>query len=487
MKLANKQFELDNYITANLRVMARFVGFAPFKLTEVTVTDRELGTGSYAAILELEYMGLKCAGKKIHELLLRQGDTSYTVRRFEEECRLLSQLRHPNIVQFLGVYFQKGVQVPILVMEFLPTNLTSCIEQYGILPEEISFSILYDIALGLYYLHNQTPAIIHRDLSANNVLLTSNMTAKISDLGVARIFKLTPLQVSRMTQNPGTAAYMPPEVMIADPKYDTSIDIFSYGILMMHVLSGRWPEPQEVQLRTEGNEMIPVSEADRRSVFLQAIGNDHPLKDLILHCIKNNPECRSSIGEIVQQTRVITESQVTVAFPSKVEILRHSQVQKHPVRADVDQQRESGLSGEVERLSLVYSSEVEQMRLQVSDLTSQNRLLVSTRDAQLAELNAKIEALEREIAEESKSRERLEGAIQDLRSELLQSKTSITSFQHTNLILEASITRTKTELEASTIALNEKKSIFSRMSEQLTKTREYLAMKQQVSSYINKF
>ena len=83
--------------------MAVFTGFEPFKLTGVTVTDQELGNDSYATVLELEYMGLKCAGKKIHELLPRQGDTSYTVRRFKEECRLFSQLRHPNIVQFLGV------------------------------------------------------------------------------------------------------------------------------------------------------------------------------------------------------------------------------------------------------------------------------------------------------------------------------------------------------------------------------------------------
>ena len=72
---------------------ATFTGFDPYKLTGVRVTDRELGHGSYATVLELECMGLKCAGKKIHELLLRQGDASYTVRRFEEECRLLSQVR----------------------------------------------------------------------------------------------------------------------------------------------------------------------------------------------------------------------------------------------------------------------------------------------------------------------------------------------------------------------------------------------------------
>ena len=119
----------------------------PYTLTGVTVTDRVLGQGSYATILELEYMGLKCAGKKIHEMLLRQGSDSYTVSRFEQECRLLSQVRHPNIVQFLGVHFQQGVPTPILVMEFLSTNLTTCIEQYCILPKEISYSILYDVVL----------------------------------------------------------------------------------------------------------------------------------------------------------------------------------------------------------------------------------------------------------------------------------------------------------------------------------------------------
>ena len=184
-----------------MAVRATFTGFDRYKLTGVKVTDRKLGHGSYATVLELEYMGLKCAGKKIHELLLRQGDASYTVRRFEEECRLLSQIHHPNIVQFLGVYFQQGVRAPILVMEFLPTNLCSSIEQYGIFPKEISYSILHDVALGLCYLHSQTPAIIHRDLSSNNVLLTPNMTAKISDLGVGKILNLTPLQDSRcMTQ-----------------------------------------------------------------------------------------------------------------------------------------------------------------------------------------------------------------------------------------------------------------------------------------------
>ena len=51
---------------------------------------------------------------------------------------LLSQLRHPNVVQFLGVYFERQMTVPILVMEFLPTNLSSCIDKYGILGNSAS-------------------------------------------------------------------------------------------------------------------------------------------------------------------------------------------------------------------------------------------------------------------------------------------------------------------------------------------------------------
>ena len=95
-----------------MAVRATFTGFDPYKLIGVGVTYRELGHGSYATVLELDYLGLKCAGKKIHEVLLKQGDTSYYARRFEEECRLLSQVRYPNIVQFLGSFSNKESKHP---------------------------------------------------------------------------------------------------------------------------------------------------------------------------------------------------------------------------------------------------------------------------------------------------------------------------------------------------------------------------------------
>ena len=515
---------------------ATFTGFDPYKLTGVRVTDRELGHGSYATVLELEYMGLKCAGKKIHELLLRQGDASYTVRRFEEECRLLSQVRHSNIVQFLGVYFQQGVRAPILVMEFLPTNLTSCIEQYGILPKEISYSILYDVALGLCYLHSQTPAIIHRDLSSNNVLLTPNMTAKISDLGVARILNLTPLQVSRMTQTPGTPAYMPPEVMVANPKYDKSVDEFSYGIMMIHMFSGRWPEPQVGQTRIEADRLIPVTEAERREVFLRAIENDHPLMDLILKCINNDPRRRAHASEIVERLAEMV-LQFPASFSNRLEMMRQIESdmdEKRILRKERDaaiQEKDEQIlslkeeakrkSEEMDRLNVAYSSEVEQMKLDIGNLTSEHQLFVAKNEAEVIELKAKVIISEAQIENTDKAlnqeregfarqlaKEKNQSAVEKEQLELQLAKekelsrtllsenselmSRINSLQHTNSKLEAGISRKdaavarkSTELEASARNLQENGAVIAGMKEQLAKAREYLTTKQQVSNCVH--
>ena len=108
-------------------------------------------------------------------------------------------------------------------MEFLPTTLTQCLDRYGVMPEEINYSILEDVAVGLLYLHDRQDPIIHRDLSANNVLLTGDMRAKISDLGVAKILDASPTRMSTMTKTPGTQSYMPPEAMVARPHYNVKV------------------------------------------------------------------------------------------------------------------------------------------------------------------------------------------------------------------------------------------------------------------------
>ena len=283
-----------------------------YSLESIECTGKVIGRGSYAVVLEMCYYGLRCAGKKFSTDLCgrsvgdqRVGDT---IRRFAEESRLLSQLRHPNIVQFLGVYFQRGTSIPVLVMEFLPATLAQRIDkntELGSLPNEVIYTILSDVALGVNYLHGRSPSIVHRDLSANNILLTNDLIAKIADLGVAKILHLNPFELLRMTKTPGTPCYMPPEALEDNPQYDTSIDIFSYGILLIHIFSGKWPFPTK-SVTVDPNDpkkLNPVSEAKRRQQYLDDITPGHPLMDLILKCISNSPTLRPTAAKVLKDVK----------------------------------------------------------------------------------------------------------------------------------------------------------------------------------------
>ena len=299
-----------------------------FELDGVCDTGRVVGHGSYAVVKEFEFRGLKCVGKKIHDILFNSAtppEQAAILERFAGECELLGGLHHPCIVQFLGVCFKQGSPLPVLVMEYLHTTLSSCLKSYGVLPKEISYAILRDVALGLCYLHEHSPSIIHRDLSANNVLLTSNMKAKLSDLGVAKILNLTPARTTQMTQTkaPGTPCYMPPEAVIAKPNYTSKIDIYSYGVLIIHTLCGRWPFPGDAFRPDPRNHdaMIPISEVERRAEYLQEIGNDHPLMGLIRQCLSNIPTQRPEARALLERVNAIL-STLPQPFTNRVEMLQ---------------------------------------------------------------------------------------------------------------------------------------------------------------------
>jgi len=82
------------------------------------------------------------------------------------------------------------MQLPVMVMEMMANSLTLFVDKYGKIPIHIKYSITFDVTLGLCYVHNHDPSIVHRDLSPNNVLLTPHHVVKISDLGVVKIIKL---------------------------------------------------------------------------------------------------------------------------------------------------------------------------------------------------------------------------------------------------------------------------------------------------------
>ena len=152
--------------------------------------------------------------------------------------QVMAELRHPHIVQFLGLCFLEGSVLPVLVMEQLDSNLDNLLEGIPGLPLAIKRSLLADVIRGLLYLHTRHPPVIHRDLSCRNVLLTSSLVAKISDLGNARIVNLRPGQLARtLTRIPGTFVYMPPEAFDESSQYGPRLDIFSFGHLALFTLT----------------------------------------------------------------------------------------------------------------------------------------------------------------------------------------------------------------------------------------------------------
>ena len=133
--------------------------------------SQPLGHGSYGAVYKAKCDQLPCAAKILHPTILDPADpgAARIMDRFQQECAFLERIRHPNIVQYLGMTRDPESRLPVLLMELLDESLTKMLERsQQSLPYYIQVDICHDIALAIAYLHSND--IIHRDLSSNNML-----------------------------------------------------------------------------------------------------------------------------------------------------------------------------------------------------------------------------------------------------------------------------------------------------------------------------
>ena len=204
-------------------------------LRKAKPTGTVLGSGTYGSVIELISAKETVAGKVFR--------MSSTVRlqaiadRVCEELIMMTQLHHPNIIQCKGMSLQVDQPLPVLLMERLMSSLHAYLlhPDNSNLPVKRKVSILLDTASGLNYLHSHTPAIIHRDLTAKNVLL---LKAKIADFGNSRIMDLDPdCSPETMSSLPGTLEYMRPEAVGGSVTYDPSLDVFSFGHLSLFTIT----------------------------------------------------------------------------------------------------------------------------------------------------------------------------------------------------------------------------------------------------------
>ena len=271
-------------------------------LTGVVRIDREpLGSGSYGKVFAVKHGGKTCAAKEIHSIFETVSiEEKRAVRdNFLKECHQCSTLRHPNIVQFIGVYYPDPQKLPVMVMELMDTSLTEFVKTPNI-NMKLKISILHDISQSLSFLHDRTSPIIHRDLSPNNILLSRNSVAKISDLGVAKVVKAG--TKNTQTKAPGTTDFMPPEALADHPKYSTGLDVFSYGGIILHTVNQEWPTPiSSVKYDHKMKPIKVLTEVERRQKYLDMMTAEaEVLKSLVVRCLDNDPANRPTSADLLK-------------------------------------------------------------------------------------------------------------------------------------------------------------------------------------------
>lgn len=197
--------------------------------------NNKLGEGGFGPV----YKGKLEDGQEIAVKTLSKTSVQ-GLDEFKNEVMLIAKLQHRNLVRLLG--FSISGQERILVYEYMANKSLDYFlfekSNSVLLDWQARYRIIEGITRGLLYLHQDSRyRIIHRDLKASNVLLDKEMTPKISDFGMARMFGSEETEINTR-KVVGTYGYMSPEYAM-DGVFSVKSDVFSFGVLLLEIISGR--------------------------------------------------------------------------------------------------------------------------------------------------------------------------------------------------------------------------------------------------------
>ena len=257
----------------------------------------EISRGAYGTVYSGMLGGRPVAVKRMHKLLMdyaseNEEPLEAVLAGFRRECELLEAVKHANVVECLGVFSQDGSA--LLVMELMEQTLEKFLkEKRGSLSQEKQIDICVQVASALQFLHQHDPQMLHRDLTAKNVLMTKGGSiAKISDLGQAKFRPSSVMYLS--TTAPGCLLYMPPECLVetGSKSFTDKGDVFSLGVLMLQVATQEPPSVGFVIVKGQ-------PEVERRAADLARLPVDHPLTPAILQCLQDDPAKRPSCSVVL--------------------------------------------------------------------------------------------------------------------------------------------------------------------------------------------
>ena len=400
--------------------------------------SESLGIGSYGGVCKAKCDGLLCAAKIMHPTLfdLRDPGTESYLRKFREECHLLSLARHPNVVQYLATYYDPDTRLPVLLMELCDESLTAFLERSpGPLSYHIQLNICHDITLALVYLHSNR--LIHRDLTGNNVLMIAGTRAKITDFGMSKLATVNP-RMTALTLCPGNLLYMSPEALDEAKTYTAKLDIFSFGVIVIQILTRQFPNPTDrfctislPQVNEEVRRVVP--ETERREAHLKLIPNTHSLKPLALQCLKKKENERPSalplserLSELKQSSQY-TESMHQTQSSSDIQQLQQ-QLQGQRILTETKTREVQEHQTRNTELQSMVEDKDRQLQANATQLQAKDRQLqanatqLQAKDRQLRECQHTIAS--REHAVEMKERE-----LQQTQGQLQASEQLVSEFQ----------------------------------------------------------
>jgi len=263
---------------------------------------RELVLGNYVLLQPLGRGGMGRVFKAVDrrsgrvvaiKLLPRDAlQSPEAIRRFHQEAQAAARLHHPNIVATYETG-QQG-QVHYLVMEYVEgRDLAALVQQGGPLPARQAVRLILQAACGLEYAHGRN--VIHRDIKPSNLLLDTQGTVKILDMGLARITEpegspdaTLPQRITRGGQMLGTVDYISPEQAADTRSADHRADIYSLGCTMYRLLTGR----AMYEADTEMAKLLAHREADIPSLRQAVPGLPESLQQVFAKMVAKRPEAR---------------------------------------------------------------------------------------------------------------------------------------------------------------------------------------------------
>ena len=383
----------------------------------------------------------------------------------------MSLLRHPHIVQFLGVCYLQGSRLPVLLMEKLPTSLDDLLEKHKEIPLDVKYSILVDVSRGLVYLHCRDPPIAYRDLTARNILLDLGLTAKITDLGVARMVNLRPGQVAAtMTRAPGNIIYMPPEAVEEEgaAKYNTAIDMFSFGNVALFTLTQVFMKNLKPATYRDPTtrKIVGRSETERREEYIQLmyrnLSERHPVVQLVLQCLEYDQVDRPSAVEVLQRLEEAGNIIPQNCRETKLELIcritgmhREKEVAIQELRGQYERQL-SDKEQEKAQINLLQAEKQEQVH-GLEELTKLQQQQLETQREEIERKNAENAALRHEVQIKGAEVNQLSGRLRSLELQRRRPQPLEEGVDRSQGLGQ----RDDEELEAIPLALRKTVSIFS--------------------------